>query len=199
MSRMPVCSSPSSAASSADSSRSAGMPPPPPPPRPPPFERSTIAPIRSALRRPFVPVMPIDSAICWSSASTFPCSSSLVATGTPIPARRRSGERALVCLPVVQEALEAYVGQRVLHERLEDRVRKRRHVGAGFRGIHNVLRRTEARREDVRRVPLHSIDLHDLVEQIDAVVPYVVNTSEERADVGGACLCRKDRLRRREA
>src|SRR5439155_3181501 len=126
----------------------------------PPFERSTIAPIRSALRIAFVPVKPIDPAICWSSASTFPCSSSLVATGTPIPARGRSGKRALVCLPVVQEALEAYVGQRVLHERLEDRVRKRRHVGAYLRGIHDVLRRPQARCEDVRRISLHSIDLH---------------------------------------
>jgi hypothetical protein len=56
---------------------------------------------------------------------------------------RSSRERHASLLPVVEEALQADVGQRVLEELLEDGERQRRHVGAGERRVDDVQRAAE--------------------------------------------------------
>src|SRR5882724_7954814 len=101
--------------------------------------------------------------------------------------------------PVLEELLEADVGQRVLHELLEHRERQRHDVGAGLRSVDDVKRVADRGREHLRLEPLDPVDLADVPDQVHADVRDVVEAAEEGADVDGAGLRGEERLGRREA
>src|SRR5439155_9612961 len=127
------------------------------------------------------------------------CNSGM-APGYAEPSARRPGSDLLAELrPVLQELLEADVGQRMLHELLEHRERDRHDVGAGLRGVDHVERVTDRRGEHLGLEALDAVDLADVADEVHADVGNVVEASEERTDIDGARLRREEGLGRREA
>src|SRR5215471_17626270 len=118
---------------------------------------------------------------------------------TPGPAAMRRSDLLAELGPVVEELLEPDVGQRVLHELLEHRERNRRHVGTGLGGVDDVQGVADRGGQHLGLETLDAVDLADVADQVHADVGDVVETSEERADIEGARLRRKERLGRREA
>src|SRR5436190_3422773 len=102
--------------------------------------------------------------------------------------RRPSHFGALGLLPILQELLEADVGQGMFEQLIDDRCRDGHHVRAHARGLDHVNRAAHTRDEHFRRVV-------GIVEQVDnlpndrhARIANVVETADERAHVARAGL-----------
>src|ERR1700690_1763613 len=81
-----------------------------------------------------------------------------------------SRNRLAGLLPVGEEGFEALVGERVFGQRLQDRRRNRRHIGASHRHLLDMKRRADRGGENLglQRVEI-VVDGADLADQVDAV------------------------------
>src|SRR5687767_4332033 len=145
-----------------------------------------------------------------SSSSKDPASnsSSMRSRASSLPASRwrctrnetwsTSDLRALCLLPVLEEALQPDVGQRMLEALLDHRGRRGHHVRAHPRRFDDVNLMADAGDEDLRRVLEVVEDVDDLADQGHPGGADVVEPADERADVAGADLGGQPGLGRRE-
>src|SRR5882724_11682140 len=101
-------------------------------------------------------------------------------------------------LPVLQEFLQADVGERMLDERLEDGKRHGRDVGPQARGLDHVQGIPDAGGQDLALEVVVVEDGPDLAHDLHAYVADVVEPADERAHERRPRLRRQERLRRRE-
>src|SRR4029453_2654274 len=108
----------------------------------------------------------------------------------------------LYCLslfPILQELLQADVGERMVEHLLDYRRRAGGDVGAQLGRFDDVNGMTAAGDEDFRRELVVAVDRDDLANELHAVGGDVVEAADERADERRARLRRQQRLRAREA
>ena len=76
----------------------------------------------------------------------------------------------------------------------EDLVGDGRDVDAGDGGLLDVVDASDGSGDDLRLVAEVSLDVDDILQKGDAIPPIIVESSEERGDVGCVALHRQERL-----
>src|SRR3989475_11873546 len=97
-------------------------------------------------------------------------------------------------LPIVQESLQADVGQGVLGHLLEHVEWERDDVRAELRGLDHVEGMSDARNQDLTVPVVVPENLGDLSDDLHSLLAHVVEPSDERAHVLRPRLRREDRL-----
>src|SRR4030042_624890 len=110
----------------------------------------------------------------------------------PAPAPRRA--LRLHLLPVLEEALQAAVGERVLEKRVEDARRHGADVGAHPGRLQDVHRVAQAGGEDLAVEVVVVEDLDDVGDELHARGRDVVEAADEGRDVAGARPGREEGL-----
>src|SRR5688572_16830472 len=99
--------------------------------------------------------------------------------------------RALCLLPVLEEALQPDVGERMLEALLDHRRRRGHHVGTHPRRLDHVDRMADTGDQHLGRVLEVVEDVDDLADQAHPGGADVVEPADERADIAGAHLRRQ--------
>ena len=91
-------------------------------------------------------------------------------------------------VPVLHELLNTDIGQGVLQHLHNDLVGHRGDVRAALGRVGHVLRAADAGGNDLGGNAVKIKDGGNILDDRDAVIRNIVQTSDEGADVGGSCL-----------
>ncbi len=97
--------------------------------------------------------------------------------------------------PIRIEFFDSLVGQRMRDHLKNDLIGNGGNICTGQSGTDSVLRTANAGGDDLGVNAVEAEDVGDLLDEIRAVVRNVVQPSDERADIAGACSCGQECLR----